>query len=419
MAVPSTTVPSTTVSRTTRRAALIGGVGATCAGLVVAAMIAAPSGNAATTLASCGTLFDDFSYASSSDPALSTNGWYARTGSGGPGMSGVSWSAGNVTFPSVSGGKVLQLTASTDGTGGGTTQAQLTTKQDKFLEGTYASRVRFTDAPASGSDGDHAVETFYGITPLAYDLDPAYSELDFEYLPNGGWGEPSSTMYETTWETYRNEPWLSVNESTPQRRSFDGWHDLVLQVSGGRARYYIDGAQVADHGGDNYPETMMSLNFNLWFIDNAGHTGGTSVYQQQVDWVFHAAGAVLTPADVATRVAALRGAGTAHTDTVGATGGCQTPSATSSPTGSPSAAPSPSASRSPSTPPSTPPSTSPSGTGSPTVPAGCAGVPAWDWGTVYLEGQRVVHTGKLWQARWWTQGSEPGLTAQWQLVGSC
>ena len=31
-----------------------------------------------------------------------------------------------------------------------------------------------------------------------FDLDPDYGELDFEYLPNGGWGEPSNILYTTT-----------------------------------------------------------------------------------------------------------------------------------------------------------------------------------------------------------------------------
>ena len=48
-----------------------------------------------------------------------------------------------------------RLTASTDGTSGGTNQAELYSTQKRFLDGTYASRIRFTDTPASGTDGDH------------------------------------------------------------------------------------------------------------------------------------------------------------------------------------------------------------------------------------------------------------------------
>jgi len=34
------------------------------------------------------------------------------------------------------------------------------------------------------------------------------------------------------------------------------------------------------------------------------------------------------------------------------------------------------------------------------------------------DGQRK-HNGHLWQANWWTQGSEPGVTAQWKDLGAC
>ncbi|MEV6491654.1 glycoside hydrolase family 16 protein, partial [Actinoplanes sp. NPDC051633] len=144
----------------------------------------------AASAATCGRLFDDFSYASSSDAALTRNGWVPRSYAGGPGVPGATWSAQNLSFPTSDGQKVLQLTSSTDGTGTGTNHAELYTSQKRYLEGTYASRVKFSDTPASGADGDHINQTFFTISPLAYDLDPTYSELDIsEYLPNGGWGE--------------------------------------------------------------------------------------------------------------------------------------------------------------------------------------------------------------------------------------
>ena len=102
------------------------------------------------------------------------------------------------------------------------------------MEGTYASRIRFTDTPASGNDGDHINETFFAISPLNGDLDPTYSELDFsEYLPNGGWGETGPINYQTTWYTYRNDPWYADNVHSEQRRSHDGWHDLVVHRRAG------------------------------------------------------------------------------------------------------------------------------------------------------------------------------------------
>ena len=135
-----------------------------------------------------------------------------RTYAGGPGVPGATWSANSITFPTSGGQKVMQLTASTDGTGGGTNQAELYSAQKRYFEGTYASRVRFTDTPVSGNDGDHINETFFTISPLNGDLDPTYSELDIsEYLPNGGWGETGPINYQTTWYTYRGDPWFADN----------------------------------------------------------------------------------------------------------------------------------------------------------------------------------------------------------------
>jgi hypothetical protein len=339
-----------------------------------------------------------------------------RTNSGGPGVPGASWPASNVSFPTVDGAKSLQLQASTDGTGGGTSQSEFL-HQRKFFEGTYAARVKFADAPVSGTDGDHLVETFFTITPLNAPMDPNYGEIDFEYLPNGGWGEPSNIFYQTTWETYRPDPWEAVNTHTAQRQSFAGWHDLMFTVSAGHVKYFIDGAQVADHSGIYYPETPMSINFNLWFIDTAAHSGGMATYRQQVDYLYHTVSEVLTPAQVSSRVNGYRASGVSHTDSVGTGGG-------TCPTAPPTASQSPS------------PSASPSVSPSPTPPGGtnCANVPFWNINTVYLGGARVKHQRSangnpggppsgdgvhLWRARWWTQGSEPGWTQQWEDLGRC
>ncbi|XTZ17510.1 carbohydrate-binding protein [Micromonospora echinospora] len=380
----------------------VGLAAVSAAALTAVAAFAAvgPGGSATAAAETCGVLFDDFAYASSADPALPARSWTVRTNAGGPGVPGASWPASNITFPTSGGQKVLQLAASTNGTAAGTSHAELFQRR-AFFEGTYAARVRFTDAPVTGNDGDRLVETFFTITPLDRPMDPNYGEIDFEYLPNGGWGEQGPIFYQTTWETYQNEPWVADNIHTAQRASFNGWHDLVFTVSAGRVKYYVDGQLVADHGDKYYPETPMSINFNLWFIDLVAHTGGLSTYHQQVDWLYYADRQVLTPAEVATRVAGQRSAGRTHIDTVGTGGPCPTPPPTTTPTTPPATTP----------PPTTPPPTTP--------PASCAGVPAWDRDTVYLGGQRVRHNGRLWQANWWTLGSEPGLTAQWRDLGAC
>ncbi|MFD0206772.1 MULTISPECIES: chitinase C-terminal domain-containing protein [Saccharothrix] len=49
-------------------------------------------------------------------------------------------------------------------------------------------------------------------------------------------------------------------------------------------------------------------------------------------------------------------------------------------------------------------------------------VPAWDRAKVYNGGNEVSHRGKRWQAKWWTQGEEPGTTGEWGVwrdLGAC
>ena len=261
-------------------------------------------------------LFDDFSYSTVDE--MSANGWGIRNGSGLPGVTGAYFRAENVSFidyPAQAGNRLLRMTSSTDGTGANTYQTQIC-HQRKYFEGTYAARVRFSDVPVSGSDGDQIVETFYTITPYEKPFDPDYSEMDFEYLPNGGWGEATS-MHVTTWETVQIEPWNADNASNSVNESLAGWHTLVAQVTGGTVRYFVDGKMLAQHGGDYYPDAPMSLNFNLWFIDG-GLNGASDVreYQEDIDWVFHEADVLLMPDEVDAKINELRNASVKFQDTV-------------------------------------------------------------------------------------------------------
>ena len=253
-------------------------------------------------------LFDDFTYTSLE--AFIGNGWIARTTRGWPGVEGATWQ-GALSFvadESRPGNRVLRMTASTNGTV--TQQAQFC-HQRKYYEGTYAARVRFTDHPVVGPDGDQVVETFYTITPLKAPLDPDYSEQDFEYLPNGGWDGRALTLYNTTWETFRPEPeWLAVNDTHSRRGSLHGWHTLVLQIADRKVKYFLDGKLLTTHGEPYYPEAPMSINFNLWFIaDGVLSSAVQRIYQEDVDWVFHEAGRTHSPAEVVQTVADLRAAG--------------------------------------------------------------------------------------------------------------
>ena len=262
-------------------------------------------------------IFDDFSYSSTEE--MTANGWIVRSGSGWPGVTGASFREENITFvdyPNQAGNRLLRMISSTDGTSGNTYQTQIC-HQRKYLEGTYAARVRFSDEPASGTDGDEVVQTFYMITPYDKPFNPDYSEMDFEYLPNGGWGGAPTTMHVTTWETVQIEPWDADNLSNSHQGSLAGWHVLVAQVTGGTVRYFVDGNLIAQHGGEYYPDALMSINFNLWFInDGLSSASGVREYQEDIDWVFHAAGIALMPDEITAKVEELRNASVTFEDTV-------------------------------------------------------------------------------------------------------
>jgi hypothetical protein len=355
-------------------------VGASAAALTAAGIALAPTSDAAAT---CGVLFDDFAYASRTDPVLRQRGWSIRGTAGGPGVPGASWRADNVAFPTVDGERVAQLTARTDGTAAGTSHAEFSLGERRFFEGTYLARIKFADAPVSGPDGDHVNQTFYTISPLAAPRDPQYSEMDFsEYLPNGGWGEAGPINYQTTWFTYVAEPWYADNKSSKQPRSLAGWHDVMATVGDGHVRYYVDGVLVGDHSGKVYPRQNMSIDFNQWFIDLAGHSGrGASVWQESVDFVFHAKRQTLTAEQAKARVAGYRSAGTTHTDNVVAANDCEagTGTAPAAPSSRPAA---------PSGEPVAAPSTKPA-----TAPA------RWAAGVAYRTGQVVTHQGVRYQSR--------------------
>jgi hypothetical protein len=267
-----------------------------------------PPTGGSTTPPSGAALFDDFHYSGSGDPALATHDWTIRTGSGGPGVQNT-WSANAISFPSdptALGGKVMQLQATTDGTSAGTTQAEIDTTQRKFFEGTYAARVYFNDTPTSGQNGDHVNETFYTITPD----DSLYSENDFEYLPNGGWGGPANSMYTTSW--YSSDAFDRVTNDTIG--SLQGWHTLVATVAGGTVTYYIDGKQVFSSTGKYYPREKMTIDFNEWFIDLP--FTGARTWDEKVNWVYYNASGAQSTTDVQNAVNAYEATGTHFTDSV-------------------------------------------------------------------------------------------------------
>ncbi|MEV7566049.1 glycoside hydrolase family 16 protein [Streptomyces tanashiensis] len=258
-----------------------------------------------------GTLFDTFDYTGADDPSLAAHGWEIRTGGGGPGIKDT-WSADGAAFPSdptAEGGKVLRLRSSTDGTEQGTTQAEVQSTSRNFFWGTFAARVHLSDKPTSGRDGDHVVQTFFPISPS--DSSENYSELDFEYLPNGGWGSVGPQLDNVSW--YKADPPDRVHNTLERR--LEGWHTMMITAMDGKVTYSLDGKELFTSSGKYVPREQMDIHFSNWLID-LPFTGGPRIWDMKVDWVYYKADEAVSPADVQKTVDGFHGAGTGYIDTV-------------------------------------------------------------------------------------------------------
>lgn len=287
-------------------------------GLLLATCVVGVVGFAGWATAAPGEFFDDFSHADSH--ALRSFGWTLRHQAGHPGVPGASWSPDGISLQREGSTTLLRLSGRTDGTPPGTVQAQLC-HQRKVLRGTYAARLRFGNQPLQGAGGDPVIQSFYAVAPLRHDFDPLFSEIDWEYLAQGGWGSPQTRLYAITWQTVRIEPWQAHNAAFAHKQRLDGWHTLVMQVrDDGHTQWFIDGQPVARHGGRNQPVQPMAISFSLWFSPGGLLPPSTQprVWAQDVDWVFHAADRGLPPDAVVNRVQALRRAGVTQLDTVAA-----------------------------------------------------------------------------------------------------
>jgi hypothetical protein len=255
-------------------------------------------------------LFDDFTYTGTGDAAF-TNLWTVRTYAGGPGVTGATWSANNVSMVSDGSNRLMRLQAGTNGAAAGTSHAEVISKAQKFRFGTYATRIKFRDAPLSGPRvfADKYVETFFALTPYS---SPSYSEQDYEYLPNGGWGQGNTpTMFLTSFDKNKT--------ASPERKlnySHDGWRTLVLHVTPTGNVYHIDGVQQASHTSQFSPLINQFLDFQMWFIELGSADGTPRTYFEEVDWVYFAKDTYLDTNAVNAKVTSLRGASVARKDTV-------------------------------------------------------------------------------------------------------
>ncbi|GAB2717563.1 cellulose binding domain-containing protein [Streptomyces bullii] len=260
-----------------------------------------------------GVLFDNFTYQGAKDPALFKHGWLVRTSKGGPGIENT-WSAGNVTFPaekdSLGDGQALQLRASTDGTRSGTKQASLGTAASKFRDGTYAARIHFSDEPTTGEAGDHVNQTFYTIGGKG----AKYSELDNEYMPNGGWGRPGPKLDTVTWFDHKTNDRVY----TTTNKSLAEWHTMLIRVKDGVVAYWLDGKKLFVSSGKYAPRANMSVNFNHWFIDLPFK--GERAWDMKVDWLYYNANETLSAKEVQSAVEGYTNDGMNYFDTVRGSG---------------------------------------------------------------------------------------------------
>ncbi|MBM5574109.1 family 16 glycosylhydrolase [Deefgea sp. CFH1-16] len=267
-----------------------------------------------------GLLFDDFSYSNTTQ--LANNGWLLRSWDGGPGLSNGQWSPNNISFLSDAaqpGNTLMRLKASSNisadqvvgnrANGGQSSQVELMTTEARYQNGTWAARMYFTDAPVQGPDGDSVVQTFFGITRYIEGAEP-YSEIDFEYLPNGGWGIAAPTMWSGTYAIAAYDPENHVAVATQQ--SFAGWHTLVMNVHNDEIRFYIDGRLVQSYRGKAQPDHPMYLSFQLWF-NGSGLIQSNELreYQEDIDWVYHRQDQQLSTSEVEAQVQQLRQQGLA------------------------------------------------------------------------------------------------------------
>jgi hypothetical protein len=252
-----------------------------------------------------GEFFDDFSQKDLD--GLRADGWVLREGGGHPGLPGARFAPGQLSL----GGGLLRLRLSTDGRPEHTTLAQLCGPR-KFLVGTTTARVRLRDTPGSR---DPVIQSFFLAGPLRHDYDPDFSEVDFEYLPHGGWGEPETRLYGVSWHTVRLDPWESFNQASILQGSFDGWQLLTVQVEATRTRHYVNGRLIGEHTGRNVPARPMAIAFNHW-ISAGAPEGEPRSHEFEVDWVLHEAGKTLTPAAMQARATELRRQGQSRLDTV-------------------------------------------------------------------------------------------------------
>ncbi|MFI6050842.1 cellulose binding domain-containing protein [Streptomyces violascens] len=270
---------------------------------------AAPAPTAA---APSGVMFDSFRYSGADDPALASNGWQVRSGEGGPGIKDV-WSRDGVSFPSeesAQGGQAMRLRVSSDGTKQGTKQSELQSTKPQFFTGTLAARIYFSAKPTSGKGGDHVIQSFFTISPVH--TSPKYSELDYEFMPNGGWGAPGPRIDTTSWLKGDGRPESRVTRT--QKKQLQGWHTVMITAMNGKVTYSIDGQELFSSGAKYFPREQAGIHFSAWLVDLPFK--GQRAWDMKVNWLYYQSGQAVSLPDVQKSVDGFYAGGTPYINTL-------------------------------------------------------------------------------------------------------
>lgn len=276
--------------------------------------------------------FDDFDYDTSLDQDFRTL-WIDRPTEDGWGAAGHAASFVDVDDGAVD-SRVMVLSSSTSDADGPSTSRvesrfEIVGDNSSPAAGTYAALVQFGDL--QGTDAAEAnIQSFYAIHP-AYDDNPDYSEVDFEYLTNRGWNgtDPGDFLQVVSWDA-KTDPQDSapanqddrVLNTTELAQSYQGsgqdgldgqWSLLVFQVDdGGQIRYFVNTDQaVVEEGNPGTPfvpayrvDHPMALAFSNWLCGPPA--GGSRQYDMLVDWVYYSPDNELKPSEVAHRAAEMQ-----------------------------------------------------------------------------------------------------------------
>ncbi|MBC9711025.1 family 16 glycosylhydrolase [Streptomyces sp. TRM66268-LWL] len=259
-----------------------------------------------------GAVFDNFNYQGPKDTALFKHNWLVRSSEGGPGIEDT-WQPEGISFPGAKDaidGQVLNLRAATDGTKAGTSQSAIGTRNGTFRTGTYAARIKFSDKPAAGKNGDPIQQTFFTIGGKG----AKYSELDFEYMPNGGWGAVGPRLTTTTWRNDNLDD-IGARVTREHDQRLGGWHTMLIVVDEDGVTYSMDGKTLYRSKKAYVPRSDMHINFNTWFVDLDKPLSGERAWDMQIDWVYQVAGQTLTAEEAEQAAKSFQEGGVGYFDT--------------------------------------------------------------------------------------------------------